>query len=72
MDVQRLKPIRFGEYLLERAAISEGQLLDSLAEHWARRPRLRIGETIAARGYLASDEVERLAGEFAALQTIYV
>jgi hypothetical protein len=70
MDVQRLRPIRFGDYLLEREVITEGQLLDALAEHWIKG--CRLGESIADRGYLERGEIERLASEFANLHTIYV
>jgi hypothetical protein len=70
MDVQRLRPIRFGDYLLERAVITEAQLLDALAEHWAKG--CRIGESIADRGYVARADIERLAGEFQNLHTVYV
>lgn len=70
MDVQKLKPIRFGDYLVERAAITEEQLLDALADHWATGRRL--GESIVHRGYLPLSEVERYASEFQNLQTVYV
>ena len=52
-----LKLIRFGEYLVEKKVLDDRQLLDVLAEHWASGRR--VGETIAARGYLATEEVER-------------
>ena len=65
-----LKPIRFGEYLVERQVLSDHQLLDVLAEHWASGRRL--GETIAARGYLAPEEVERYAREYENLSVVYV
>ena len=70
MEARRLKPIRFGDYLLERAAITEGQLLDALADHWISGRRL--GESIVHCGYLPTEEIERFASEFQNLQTVYV
>ena len=66
----KLQPVRFGDYLVERKAINEAQLLDALAEHWITG--VRIGETVAKKGYLAAGEVERLAREFENLSTIYI
>ena len=65
-----LRPIRFGEFLVERNVISEAALLDSLADHWAHS--CKLGESVTRRGYLPSDEVERLASEFANLHVVYV
>jgi hypothetical protein len=65
-----LKLIRFGEYLVEKRVLDDRQLLDVLAEHWASGRRL--GETIAARGYLATEEVERHAREYESLNVVYV
>jgi hypothetical protein len=66
----QLQPVRFGDFLVERRAISEAQLLDALAEHWITG--VRIGETVAKKGYLSAREVERLAREFENLNTVYV
>ncbi|HKA87302.1 MAG TPA: hypothetical protein VKE22_06520 [Haliangiales bacterium] len=65
-----LERIRFGEFLVERRAIDDGQLLDALADHWAAGGRL--GEAIARKGMLSSDEVERLAAEYHALRVVEV
>jgi hypothetical protein len=65
-----LEPIRFGEYLVERAAIDDGQLLDALAEHWAHGGRL--GATVARRGFLTVDRVEELAAEYHALKVVEI
>ncbi len=65
-----LQPIRFGDFLVERKLINEKQLLDALAEHWVSG--CRIGESVARRGYVNQVDVERLAGEFQNLSTIYV
>ena len=66
----KLQPVRFGDFLLERQVIDEGQLLDALAEHWMSGRRL--GEAVAKKGYLPSHEVERLAHEFENLATVFV
>lgn len=66
----KLTPVRFGEFLIERNMISEGQLLDALAEHWFSG--CRIGESVARRGYLPAGDVERLALEFENLTTVYI
>jgi len=66
----KLVPVRFGEFLVERQLIDEGQLLDALAEHWMTGRKL--GESIARKGYLPPAEVEQLASEFHNLSTVYV
>ena len=70
MSERSLRPIRFGEFLVEKRVLSDAQLLDVLAEHWATGHRL--GDTIAARGYLAREEVERYAKEYQNLTVVYV
>ena len=69
-QVKSLQPFRFGEFLVERKVISEGELLDALAEHWMSGRRL--GDALAHRGYLPSSEIERLAREYENLTTVYV
>jgi hypothetical protein len=70
MMATKLQPLRFGDFLVERKVIDEGQLLDALAEHW--RSGCRIGESVARKGYLSKTEIERLASEFENLNTVYV
>lgn len=67
---QTLEPIRFGEFLREKNAITDEQLLDALAEHWGGGGR--IGATVARRGFLSIDEVERLADEYHLLHVVEV
>jgi hypothetical protein len=66
----KLVPVRFGEFLVERRIIDEGQLLDVLAEHWMTG--CKLGESVARKGYLPAGEVERLVHEFQNLSTVYV
>ena len=70
MATKTLRPFRFGDFLVERKLISEGELLDALAEHWMSGRR--IGESIARKGYLPTSEVEKLAREYESLSTVYV
>ncbi len=65
-----LEPIRFGEYLLERQAISDGEYLDALADHFANGGR--FGTALARRGIMAEPDVERFAAEYHALRVVEV
>ena len=65
-----LEPIRFGDYLVERRALDEGQLLDVLADHWANGGRL--GDAIVRRAYLSVDEIEVLAAEYHRLDVVEI
>jgi len=65
-----LEPIRFGEFLLEKNAINDEQLLDVLAEHWAHGGRL--GDSVTRRGFLSYEEVERFADEYHLLHVVEV
>ncbi len=66
----KLEPVRFGDFLVERKVIDEGQLLDALADHWIAG--CRIGEAVVRRGYLSTDELTRRLSEFQNLTTVYV
>ena len=70
MLLQTLKPIEFGDYLIEKKALDEAQLLDALADQWQNRSRLV--DAIVRRGYLAQDEAERLHAEYENLNVVYV
>jgi hypothetical protein len=65
-----LERVRFGEYLLERKAIDDGQLLDALADHWAHGGL--FGNALTRRGILPTEDVERLAAEYHAIQVVVV
>ncbi len=67
---QALQRLRFGDFLVERKLLSEGQLLDALAEHWMSG--CRIGESIVRRGYLPAARVDQLVREYEDLSTVYV
>jgi hypothetical protein len=70
MSESRLEPVRFGDFLIEKKAIDEGQLLDALADHWISG--CPLGEAVAKKGYLASEEIARLLKEFESLSTVWV
>jgi len=57
--MQKVEPVRFGDYLVERKLIDEGQLLDALADHWMTGRK--IGETLTLKGYLRPDELDQPA-----------
>jgi hypothetical protein len=64
-----LKMIPFGEYLVEQGLISRYQLFRAM-QMQDRHPAVRIGECVAALGYLQISEVERAVARFQHLPTI--
>ena len=66
----KLEPVRFGDFLVEKKVIDEGQLLDALADHWMSG--CRIGEAVVRRGYLSPAELSRQLTDFESLSTVYV
>ena len=62
--VATLEPVRFGEFLRDRALITEDQWLAALAAHWSAPVRRPIGTTIVACGYLSREIVEAEARVF--------
>lgn len=70
MTALALQPVRFGDFLVEKKVIDEGQLLDALADHWMSG--CRIGEAVVRRGYVTTEELQRQLQEFETLTTVYV
>ena len=70
MAGKALERVRFGDFLVEKKLIDEGQLLDALADHWMSG--CRIGEAVARKKYLSTDQVKKLLEEFENLTTVYV
>ena len=66
----KLQRIYFGEYLLDRRVIDDGQLLDALADHWGHGGR--FGSALCRRGILTRDEVEKYAAEYHAIGVVEV
>jgi hypothetical protein len=66
-----LPEVRFGEFLVEKNALSRQQLLAALMEQ-DRQPGLPIGEVIAALGFVSYEIVDRLLGEFLSIDVVEV
>lgn len=58
-----LEPVRFGEFLRDRAVITDEQWLAALALHWSS-PGSRVGEAIVRQGFLSAGRVEDEARAF--------
>lgn len=58
-----LAPVRFGEFLRDRAVISEEQWIAALAAHWSHAG-LRIGEAVVAAGFAPAETIEAEARAF--------
>jgi hypothetical protein len=62
--------VRFGEYLRERAAINDEQLLAALGDHWSNGGT--IGAAIVRGGFMSAAEVERHAARYHGLELIEI
>jgi hypothetical protein len=65
-----LKMIPFGEFLVEHGLISRAQLFRAL-QMQDRHPAVRIGECVAALGYVQISEIERAFARFMRLPTVH-
>jgi len=63
-SIATLEPVRFGEFLRDRALISDEQWLAALAFHWSATRRRKIGATIVEMGFLSADVLEAEARAF--------
>jgi hypothetical protein len=59
----------FGEYLVQRGAVTRAQLLAALCAQ-DTRPGVPLGELLAWLGYLRGDDLEALLTEWRALPSI--
>jgi hypothetical protein len=66
-----LPEMTFGEFLVERAAVTRAQLLEAMMEQ-DRNPGVPIGEVIAWLGYLPYPEVDRLLTEWSSIPVVEV
>lgn len=64
-----LREIPFGEYLVEAGKVDRFQLFRAM-QMQDRHPGVRIGECVAALGYLQISEVEKLYARFTGLPTV--
>lgn len=65
-----LKEIPFGEFLVEQGLVSRYQLFRAM-QMQDRNPGVRIGECVAALGYVQISEVERAVARFRHLPTVH-
>jgi hypothetical protein len=64
-----LREIPFGEYLVEAGKVDRFQLFRAM-QMQDRHPAVRIGECVAALGYVQISEVEKLYARFMGLPTV--
>ncbi len=66
-----LKEITFGEFLVEQGVMDRFQLFRAL-QMQDRLPGVRVGECVAALGYVPIGKIEKLYSSFTQLQTVDV
>jgi hypothetical protein len=66
-----LYEVHFGEYMVEREALTREELFHALSEQ-DRQPGLRLGEVVAALGFLPYEQVEALLADFEAIAAIVI
>ncbi len=66
-----LQEVTFGEFLVERGGLSRAQLLAAL-QLQDRAPDRRIGECVAALGFLAYTDIERHLADWNRLDVVVV
>jgi hypothetical protein len=71
LESEGLTDVRFGEFLIERKALSRVQLLRALQEQ-DLHPGVRLGEVIAYLGFLPYRQVDRLLTEYHSLPVVEI
>ncbi len=64
-----LQELSFGEYLVERRALSRYQLFRAL-QMQDRNPGIRVGECVAALGFMEYDSIEHHLEQWKSLAVI--
>lgn len=64
-----LKEMPFGEFLVERGKLSRAQLFEAMMFQ-DRNPGVRIGECVAALGFVPYGDVDALFTAYAGVQTV--
>lgn len=64
-----LRPMDFGDYLVDGGPIDEGQLLVAFADHWMHDARL--ADVLVDRGLLPRAEVDRFVAELGWLRVVH-
>jgi hypothetical protein len=71
VDAEGLQEIAFGEYLVEQKVVDRYQLFRAL-QMQDRIKGVRIGECLAALGYVPIGRIEKMFAKLAKLQTVTV
>jgi len=66
-----LMEMPFGEYLVERGALTRSQLLEAMMEQ-DRNPGVPLGEVVAWLGYVPYAEVDRLLTDWSSIPVLEV
>lgn len=66
-----LREVPFGEYLVERGFVTRQQLFMALCEQ-DRHPGVRLGEVIAALGYMPYPTIDKVLTDFNYMQIVEV
>ena len=66
-----LKEISFGEYLVEKAVVDRFQLFRAL-QMQDRLPGVRLGEAVAALGFVPIKQIEKLYAAFTKIDAVDV
>jgi hypothetical protein len=66
-----LQEMPFGEFLVERGALTRTQLLEAMMEQ-DRNPGIPLGEVIAWLGHMSYGEVDRLLTEWSSVPVVEV
>jgi hypothetical protein len=71
VEVERdgLEEVPFGEFLVDRSALTRAQLFRALCEQ-DKCPGIPLGEVVAALGFIPPDQVLALLCEYEALAVI--
>ncbi len=71
VESEGLKNMPFGEFLIERKALTRAQLLRALQEQ-DFHPGVRLGEVIAYLGFLPYRKIDQMLTEYNALPVVEV
>jgi len=66
-----LQELTFGEYLVERGALTRPQLLDALFEQ-EKNPGVPLGEVVAFLGFLPYGQIDLLLTQWSQLPTLEI
>jgi hypothetical protein len=64
-----LQEMPFGEFLVERQALTRAQLFRALTEQ-DKSPGVRLGEVVAALGFVPAEQIDALLAEYQQLDVV--